>query len=176
MSAFHIHALSAALVSPDVYSHLRRLARRLLARERPDHTLQPTALVHEVLLRLGRGGTPGGADHRLCMAIAVRSMRQVLVNHALRRRAAKRGGGARRLEIDAALARCESSCGDLLALDEALRRLGREAPRQAQVVELRFFGGLDFDAIAQLLEVSPRTVEREWRAARERLRVELEGP
>lgn len=171
-----LHASALSLATPDVYARLRRLAGRLLAHERPDHTLQPTALVHEVLLRLSHGASPpSAADHRHCIAIAVRSMRQVLVNHALRRRAAKRGGEMRRVEFDAALAHCESACGDLLALDEALRRLERDAPRQARVVELRFFAALEFPAIGELLDISARTAEREWRAARERLRAELEA-
>ncbi len=159
-----------------VIAELRALAAKYLAGERPGHTLQPTALVHEAFLRLtGSPGVP--ADRSEFIALAATSMRRVLVDHARARRAAKRGGDRRRappLALDGAAAKWDQPQVDLLALDEALEKLAALDPRQARIVELRFFGGLGVEAAAQVLGVSTRTVEADWRMARAWLRRELE--
>lgn len=148
-----------------VYADLRRRAARLLARERPDHTLQPTALVHEAYLRL-LGQAPvdwQGRTH--FFAFAARLMRQVLTDHARRRGAEKRGGGAVTVSLDAA-GEVAAEAVDFAALDEALGELAGFDPRGAQVVELRFFGGLTVDETAVVLACSPATVHRLWQVAR----------
>jgi RNA polymerase sigma factor (TIGR02999 family) len=156
-----------------LYDELRSMAARQLRGEAPGHTLQPTALVHEVYLRLARGREPGASDRAHLLAIAARVMRQVLVNHALARRTARRGGDRLRIGLDAAVDLFEERCRDLVALDEALTRLGEEHPRAARVVELRFFGGLTMEETAAALEASVRTVERDWTMARCWLRGEV---
>ena len=162
-------------VLPLVYSELRRLAGAQLARERAGHTLQPTALVHEAYLKLV------GEERAVCesrghfLALAALAMRRVLCRHAERRAALKRGGDRARVELtDAALA-LELPSVDVLGVDRALTRLEGVDPRAAKVVELRFFGGLSVEDAAAALEISPRTVEREWRVARAWLRRELEA-
>jgi RNA polymerase sigma factor (TIGR02999 family) len=157
----------------EVYAELRTLAGRYLRHERPGHTLDPTGLVHEVCLRLADGRAQTVSDRGHLIGIAARSMRQVLVNHAQRRSAARRGGGRRRVELDPALAVFEARCVDLLALDEALARLEGRDPRLCHVVELRFFGGLSIAEIAVVTGSSTRTVERDWMTARAWLRKEL---
>ncbi len=156
---------------PLVYADLRRLADRSLRRERGDHTLQATALVHEAYLRLSRGKPPeaGGRDRFLCLA--ARLMRQVLVDHARRAKTARRdgGGGPRLSLLDAeneAVARPEQASVDFLALHEALDLLAKKDPRKAQVVELRFFGGYEVSEVARLLNVSEPTVIADTRLAR----------
>ncbi len=159
--------------SDSVMAELRSLASRYLAGERPGHTLQPTALVHEAFLRLaGKSGVPAGRSEFI--ALAATSMRRVLVDHARARRAAKRGGERQRIALDAASPSDERTEVDLLALDESLERLAGLDQRQARIVELRFFGGLGVEAVAAVLGVSPRTVEADWRMARAWLRRELE--
>ena len=166
---------------PLVYGQLRRQAARYLRAQPVGHTLQTTALVHEAYLRLvgpDRAGTDwSGRAH--FFGVAARAMRSILVDHARARRAAKRGGGARALSLsaaDAAVARAGEAAGsevDVVALDEALARLAALDARQAQVVELRYFGGLSIEETAQVLDVSHATVEREWKTARLWLRREL---
>jgi RNA polymerase sigma factor (TIGR02999 family) len=151
---------------PVVYVELRRLARARLRRERPDHTLQPTALVHEAYLRLVEQHTLGCENRSQFFAIAACMMRRILINHARDRRAAKRGGAALRVPLDEALELAESKHIELLQLDDALLELERLAPRQSQIVELRFFGGLSLEETAQALNISTATVERQWRTAR----------
>jgi RNA polymerase sigma factor (TIGR02999 family) len=159
--------------SDSVMAELRSLASRYLAGERPGHTLQPTALVHEAFLRLaGKSGVP--SERSEFIALAATSMRRVLVDHARARRAAKRGGERQRIALDAASPSDERTEVDLLALDECLERLAGLDQRQARIVELRFFGGLGVEAVAAVLSVSPRTVEADWRMARAWLRRELE--
>jgi RNA polymerase sigma factor (TIGR02999 family) len=149
-----------------VYQELRRLAAGLLRRERPGHTLQPTALVHEALLRLLRPDALGGAQNRAqLLAAAARAMRRVLVDHARRRAADKRGGGQPPLLLDEALDYFTEQRLDLLALHEALDRLAELHARQAQVVELRFFGGFTVEEIAAQLQMSVSTVESDYRKA-----------
>ena len=162
-----------------VYDELRALARRYLRGERGGHTLQPTALVHEAYVRLAGGSPVKVADRNHFFALAARAMREVLVDHARRRAAAKRQPGGERVTLDDALglaARDEPRQLDLLVLDEAMVQLERLEPRQARVIELRFFGGLTIDETAAVLGVSTDTVEddsamsRAWLARRLRVR------
>ena len=147
---------------PILYSELRRQAGRFMRRERRNHTLQPSGLVHEAYLRLAAAPDLDCHDRAHFFAIAARVMRQVLVDHARRRRAAKREGC--RVSFDEADAPVAPP--DLLDLESALEELTRLDPRQARVVELRFFGGLDVQEAADVLGVSARTVKREWQTAR----------
>jgi RNA polymerase sigma-70 factor, ECF subfamily len=162
-------AEALARLMPLVYGELRRLAARSMAGERSDHTLQPTALVHEAFLRLAGGGPPCWQDRLHFFAVAAQLMRRLLVDHARGRRRAKRGSGARLLPLEAALdvgGPDGGSPADLLALDEALTGLAAFDPRKARVVELRFFGGLTIEETAGFLGVSTATVILEARLAR----------
>lgn len=156
-----------------IYGTLRQLAASQLARERPDHTLQPTILVHDAWIRL-TGGTPAAWQSRShFFAAAARAMRRLLVDHARARRA-----GRRRHDLAAALpddvaAVSGPDAVDLIALDAALRALEAEEPRAHQVVELKYFSGLEIDEIAELLDVSPATIKRDWRFAQAWLRHHL---
>jgi RNA polymerase sigma factor (TIGR02999 family) len=150
---------------PIVYDELRRLAHYHLQSERPDHTLQSTALVHEAYVRL-IGSQPVDPQNRThFMAVASRLMRQVLVDYARTRNAAKRDGGCR-VSLDQALDLPMESDADLLALDRALNELARIDERQARIVELKFFGGLSSSSAASALSISRATVDREWATAR----------
>lgn len=154
---------------PLVYGELRRLAARSLQGERKDHTLQPTALVHEAFLRLAGGAVPRWQDRVHFFAVAAQVMRRLLVDHARARRTDKRGGGVRPLPLTAALDVGSPEAGDpelLLALDEALVELAVHDPRKARIVELRFFGGLTIEETAEVLEVATSTVILEARLAR----------
>jgi len=158
-------AAAAAELIPLVYTELRRLAASYMRKERPDHTLRPTALVHEAYLRLiGQEQDWEGRTHFL--GVAAQQMRRILVDHARKHRAAKRAGGEGRVPFDDALAVANQRPGDLLALDATLDQFAREFPRHARVVELRFFGGYTEDEIAAMLSVSPETVKRDWRFAK----------
>jgi RNA polymerase sigma factor (TIGR02999 family) len=158
-----------------VYDELRRLAGAALRRERPDHTLQPTALVHEVYLRLADEPGAWWENRAHFLAIASKAMRRILVEHARGRNAQKRGSGKVPLSIDdvepAAPANVEAL--DLVVLDEALARLSALDPRQARIVELRFFGGLTVEETATVIGASPRTVKREWQMSRAWLKREM---
>jgi RNA polymerase sigma factor (TIGR02999 family) len=157
---------SLAEMLPDVYEELRSLASSYLYNERAGHTLQPTALVHEAYLRLIDQRTDTWQNRAHFFGVAARIMRRILLQHARARGAARRGGGATRLELDAALDvfdRREVSTADLNA---ALRELETLDPRQGQIVELRFFGGLSIPQTAEVLGISPATVKREWSTAR----------
>ncbi len=156
-----------------IYDELRRLAGRQMRGQPANHTLQPTALAHEVFLRLIRQDHVGPADRGRFLALAARAMRSVLVDHARRRSADKRGGRARRLPFDEVLDSFEARSGELVALDRALAGLAETNQRHARIVELRFFGGMTQEEVAELLGVSLRTVEREWRLARAWLKREL---
>jgi len=150
---------------PLVYNELRRLAQHHLRGERPDHTLQSTALVHEAYLRMVKPGSMQFESRGHFFALASQLMREILVDHARHRRAAKRDGGERlTLEVAAELA--ESKGVDLLALDDALNELAKMNPRQSRIVELKFFGGLSIEEVSDVLGVSPATVERDWAVAR----------
>jgi RNA polymerase sigma-70 factor, ECF subfamily len=158
---------------PLVYGELHRLARRSMRSQASDHTLQPTALVHEAWLRLAAGGTPmSGREHFL--AVAAKAMRSVLIDHARGRNAKKRDAGRRPEELDAAATEAPRSSRQLLALHEALGELAQIDPPLANLVELRFFGGLGIDELAAMTGVSPRTVKRNLRTARAWLRCTLD--
>jgi RNA polymerase sigma-70 factor (ECF subfamily) len=159
---------------PMVYGELRRVARRHLWRERPDHTLQSAALVNEAYLRLVRQESPKWQNRAHFFGVAAQLMRHILVDHARGRRAGKRGGSTPRLVLDPELVPAQSPELDLVALDDALSRLTALDPRQGRLIELRFFGGLSIDETAVVLGVSTATVEREWVTARAWLRLELE--
>lgn len=156
-------ALSELL--PFVYRELHLLAAAHIRRERPDHTLQPTALIHEAYLRMVDQTHVHSETRAQFFAIAANLMRQILVNHAERHRAAKRGNGNKVSLEDAAGATLRQD-PDILTLDEALDKLAMLEPRQSQIVELRFFGGLTEEEIAGVIGVSRTTVKREWRIAR----------
>lgn len=159
---------------PLVYEDLRRLARSYLRRERPDHTLQATALVHEACLRLLGQERAQWANASQLIGNLAQMMRRILVNHALARRAAKRDGG-QRLDIDGVDLPSEAAdTPDLAELDLALAELESFDPRQARVVELRFFAGMSIEETAALLELSPATIKREWAVARLWLQRRLE--
>ena len=151
---------------PLVYDELRKIARRCLASQRADHTLQPTALVHEAYLRLARRDSLDWRDRVHFFAMAAQMMRQILVDHARKQAAAKRGGNAITLVIDEALVASKESNLDVLALDSAMTKLASLDPRQRQIVELRFFGGLSIEETAQVVNISPATTKREWATAR----------
>lgn len=151
---------------PLVYKELLRLARYQLNRERPDHTLQSAALVHEAYLRLMGIDAPQWESRTHFFAIAAQLMRQILVDHARRNRAAKRGGHVCKLSLDEAAALPGKEDVDVLLLDQALSTLAKIDQRQSRVVELRFFAGLSLGEISQALEIAPATVQRDWVAAR----------
>jgi RNA polymerase sigma factor (TIGR02999 family) len=151
---------------PLVYDELRRLAASYMRRERPDHTLQPTALLNEAYLRLIDQTRVTWQGRAHFFGIAARMMRRILMDHARQHRAAKRGSGGRKLSLDAALEEPVRQDVDLIALDEALARLEELDPRQSQVVELRFFAGLEVVEVAEVMGISPATVKREWAIAR----------
>lgn len=158
---------------PLVYDELRALAESYLQRERPDHTLQATALVHEAYVRLVRQEDVEWKNRAHFFAVAAQAIRRILVDHARTRQRAKRGGDRQRVRLDEDVALLEERELDLLALDEALGRLATLHERQARIVELRFFGGLGLKEVAEILEVSPRTVDGDWSMARAWLRREL---
>jgi RNA polymerase sigma factor (TIGR02999 family) len=160
---------------PLVYDELRRLAAARMAHEAPGVTLQPTALVHEAYLRLASEPATRWENRSHFMAVAARAMRRILVDHARKHRAAKRGSGAARLTIDHLdrPAVGPDDVVDLVTLDDALSRLASIDPRQARIVELRFFGGLSVDDTAAILSASTRTVKRDWQLARAWLKREM---
>jgi RNA polymerase sigma factor (TIGR02999 family) len=159
---------------PHVYDELRRLAHLRLARERPGHTLDSRALVHEAYLRLSAGTPAGLADRARFFAVAARSMRTILIDHARARLAARRGGGAVRLSLaDAEETAAVQRDERLLALDDALARLAEVSEEACRTVEYRYFAGLTTEEIAQALGTSPATVRRRWEFARAWLRREL---
>ncbi len=164
-------SLSAAL--PELYSELRRLAGSYLRGERSDHTLQPTALVHEAYLKLQGQRNIDWGNRAQFMAMAAKLMRRILLDHATAHRAAKRGHGAVHLELDAATDIFERKEISVIALNGALEGLETFDPRQAQVVELRFFGGLSVEETAEVLGISPATVKREWSVAKLWLKCEM---
>jgi RNA polymerase sigma factor (TIGR02999 family) len=151
---------------PLVYDELRRLARQCLASQRPDHTLQSTALVHEAYVRLA-GRTSVHWENRVhFFAVAAQLMRRILVDHARKQNAAKRGGSCLTLTLDESLVPAKKRELNLIALDDALTNLAALDSRQSQIVELRFFGGLSIEDSSRVLGISPTTVKREWATAR----------
>lgn len=151
---------------PSVYRELRGLAQYQLAGERKGHTLDPTALVNETYLRLGQSAQVRWHDRAHFFAVASRIMRRVLVDYARKRRAAKRGGGVTAITLLESRGPGKSQDIDVVALEEALTNLEKQDPRQCSVVEMRFFGGLKHHEIAEVLDVSLATVDRDWRVAR----------
>jgi RNA polymerase sigma factor (TIGR02999 family) len=162
-----------AQLFPLVYEELRRLAHRYMNRERPGHTLQTTAVVHEAYLRLIDQNHVQWQNRAHFFAIAAQMMRRILITHAQSRGYAKRSGGALKVSLDEAAILSQERAGELLALDEALKSLTDLDPRRSQVVELRFFGGLSNEEIAEVLKISPNTVTRDWNVAKAWLYREL---
>jgi RNA polymerase sigma-70 factor (ECF subfamily) len=153
------------LLMPAVYAELKKTASALMRRERGGHTLQPTALVHEAWMRMVRQDRVSFEHRKQFFGLAAQVMRRILVDHARASKADKRGGGAEPASLDAVTIATEDKAFDLLALDHALTELSRVDPRQAQVIELRYFGGLTIDELAETLGVSPGTIGRAQRAA-----------
>jgi len=162
-------------LTPLVYGELKRLAGRLFRSESPGHTLQPTALVNEAYLRLVDQKRVAWQSRAHFLAVAARVMRRVLIDYARRRRASKRGGEAVRVTLDDFAAPSVSSPLDLLVLDEALAELAALDARQARIVEMRAFGGLSVEETAEVLDVSPATVKRDWSFAQAWLERRLRG-
>ena len=160
-------------LAPAVYDELRRLAARYLSRERSNHTLQPTALVHEAYLRLIDQSRVEWQNRAHFFGVAAQMIRRILVDHARAHQAAKRGAGAAHFAIDDALDAAAPRDLDLVALDDALAELAKLDPQQSRVIELRFFGGLSIEETAVALNVSAATVKREWASARAWLYREL---
>ena len=151
---------------PLIYDELKRVAANKLKSERSDHTLQPTALVHEAYLRLISQESVDWTNRVQFFGIAAEMMRRILTNHAVQRNADKRGGQNLRIELDEALIFTTGRGVDLIALDEALDELAKIDPQQAQIVELRFYTGLKVEEVAELLKISDSTIKREWRMAK----------
>jgi RNA polymerase sigma-70 factor, ECF subfamily len=158
---------------PVVYTELRQLAHRYMRRERPGHTMQTTALIHEAYLRLVDQNQVRWQHQAHFFGIAARLMRQILIEHARSHTRAKRGGGVGTISLDEAAIVSQARATELLALDDALERLATIDPRKSQVVELRFFGGLSVEEAAQVLNIAPNTVLRDWRMAKAWLRREI---
>ncbi len=159
---------------PLVERELHRLAHQYMSRERPDHTLQTTALVNEAYMKLVDQTRVQWRNRAHFFAIAAQTMRRILIDHARRRRYDKRGGGARPLPLDEAAHITDERAAELVALDDALGLLQEVDERKVRVVELRYFGGLSVEETAEVLKVSPDTVGREWRRARAFLLREME--
>jgi len=166
--------LALARLTPIVYGELHRLAHRYLKRERAGHSLQTTALVNEAYLRLVDYKRMHWQNRAHFLAVSAQAMRRILVDHA-RRRNVKRGADAEHVTLDAEAVFCTDRSDDFVALDDALTALAELAPRKAEVVELRFFGGLTVDETAEVLHVSAITVMREWKTAKAWLYRELTG-
>ena len=164
-------ALDALL--PLVYDELHRLAHFQLRKERPDHTLQSAALVHEAYLRLAGGTAPQWESRSHFFGIAAQLMRQILVDYARRHGAAKRGGSVCKVSLEDAMVAAKKIDLDVVALDDALQALEAIDARQARVVELRFFSGLSLDEISTVMEIASATVQRDWTAARAWLHREM---
>jgi RNA polymerase sigma factor (TIGR02999 family) len=162
-----------AELTPLVYGELRRLAHRYMNTERTEHTLQTTALVNEAYLRLADQTNPRWQNRAHFFAVAARAMRQILVSYARSQRAQKRGGGAFKMELDEAALVSPEESKEIIYLHEALERLATLDSRKAQVVELKYFGGLTYDEIAEVLKISQVTVRRDWEFARLWLYTEL---
>jgi len=161
-------------LTPLVYEELRRLAHHHMGRQRPDHTLQTTALVNEAYLRLADQTSPNFANRSHFFAVAAQAMRQILVNYAKASQSQKRGGGALKVELDQVALISPEQTAEILDLNEALEKLATLDSRKAHVVELKYFGGLNHDEIAEVLKISTVTVRRDWVFAKAWLRNELQ--
>ncbi|HVO98569.1 MAG TPA: sigma-70 family RNA polymerase sigma factor [Bryobacteraceae bacterium] len=159
---------------PLVYDELHRLARSYFRRERGEHTLQPTALVHEAYMRMVDQKSPMETRGHF-LAVAATQMRRILLDYARKHRAERRGGGGQKVMLEDTMAIAEQRPLDMIALDGALRRLGELDPEQARLVELRFFGGLSVEETAEVMGVSPATVKRSWSSARAFLHRQMTG-
>lgn len=164
---------AAAKLIPAVYDELRRLAASYMRRERPDHTLQATALVHEAYLKLVEQRSVNWQSRAHFFGVAAQLMRRILIDHARGHLRQKRGGEQRKVALDEAVVCSEQQSEELLAVDEALQRLAKLDARQARVVELRFFGGLSVEEAAEVLGISPKTVKRDWSVAKAWLYADL---
>ncbi len=164
---------SLAELTPLVYEELRRLAHHYMEGQRPDHTLQTTALVSEAYLRLADQTNPRWQNRAHFFAVAARAMRQILVSYARGQRSQKRGGGALKVELDEVAVVSPEESKEIVDLHEALERLTTLDSRKAQVVELKYFGGLNYDEMAEVLKISRVTVRRDWEFARAWLYTEL---
>src|SRR6266403_2076853 len=160
-------------LTPLVYEELRRLAHHYMERQRPNHTLQTTALVNEAYLRLADQTNPRWQNRAHFFAVAARAMRQILVSYARSQRSQKRGGGAFKMELDEAALVSPEESKEIIYLHEALERLATLDSRKAQVVELKYFGGLNYDEMAEVLKISRITARRDWEFARLWLYTEL---
>jgi RNA polymerase sigma factor (TIGR02999 family) len=169
------HGDEAALaeLTPLVYEELRRVAHHHLSGQRPDHTLQTTALVNEAYLRLADQTNPRWQNRAHFFAVAARAMRQILVSYSRSQRAEKRGGGALKVDLDEVALVSPEESKEIVDLHEALEQLSALDSRKAQVVELKYFGGLNYDEIAEVLKISRITVRRDWEFARVWLYTEL---
>jgi RNA polymerase sigma factor (TIGR02999 family) len=168
--------LASEHLLPLVYDQLRELAARKLARERPGQTLNPTALVHEAYLRLvDADQQPRWENRRHFFAAAAEAMRRILIDNARRKRSVKHGGGLTRQDLDEASAAVEGPDDDVLALDEALTKLAEKEPVKAELVKLRYFGGLTADESARTLDISSTTAERYWNYARAWLHQQIQA-
>jgi len=161
---------------PVVYGELRRLAASYMRRERPDHTLQTTALVHEAYLQLVGQERAHWENRSQFFGVAAQLMRRILVDHARAHGAAKRGGAATKISFDDAIVLAHEQTADLVAIDELLTRLAAIDPQQVRIVELRFFSGLSVDETAQVMGISDRTVKRDWAMAKAWLLRGLRAP
>lgn len=166
---------AAAKLIPLVYDELRRLARSYMTRERPDHTLQATALVHEAYLKLVEQRSVQWQSRAHFFGIAAQLMRRILIDHARGHLREKRDGGQRAISMDDALAFAPEQSMELLRLDESLERLAKMDARQAKIVELRFFGGLTVEQTAELMGISEKTVKRDWSVAKAWLHGDLKA-
>jgi RNA polymerase sigma-70 factor (ECF subfamily) len=162
-----------AELTPLVYDELRRVAHHHLGGQRPDHTLQTTALVNEAYLRLADQTNPQWQDRAHFFAVAARAMRQILVSYARSQQSQKRGGGALKVELDEAALVSPEQSKEIVELHEALEQLSTLDSRKAQIVELKYFGGLNYDEIAEVLKISRITVRRDWEFAKVWLYTEL---
>ncbi len=158
---------------PLVYGELRQMARRYMEGQRPGHTLQTTALIHEAYLRLVEQPVVQWQNRAHFFGVAAKAMRHILVDYARTKHAAKRGGELQQVSLDEAATVSTERTAELVALDDALQHLGAFDPRKSQVVEMRYFGGLTVEETAEVLHVSPETVARDWRLARTWLLREL---
>lgn len=157
---------AASRLIPIVYDELRRLAAGYMRRERQDHTLQPTALVHEAYLKLIEQRVVNWQGRAHFFGIAAQTMRRILIDHARAHLRDKRGGGMIPVPLDEALAFSPEQSSDLVRLDASMERLAKLDPRQSRIVEMRFFGGLTVEQIAAIMNVSPKTVKRDWSMAK----------
>ena len=172
------HGDDAALaeLTPLIYEELRRIAHHHMGGQRADHTLQTTALVNEAYLRLADQTNPSWKNRAHFFAVAARAMRQIVVDYARSQRSQKRGGGAVKVELDEAAIVSPEQSREIVDLHEALERLATLDSRKAQVVELKYFGGLNYDEMAEVLKISRVTVRRDWEFAKVWLYTELRAP